>query len=65
MDLIPLIFIIYISIIVCLYLHIILHELGHLIFGLIENYRFFIFGIGSHAFIKEDGKIGLKKYKNL
>lgn len=49
--------------ILALIIHIILHELGHLVFGLIKNYKFFAFGIGSYAFIRENGKIKVKKYK--
>jgi len=64
MDAIILVFILPpIFVIVCLFIHIILHELGHTIFGLIENYEFYAFGIGSYAFIKENGKIKFKKYK--
>ncbi|MFX0547824.1 M50 family metallopeptidase [Hathewaya histolytica] len=43
-------------------LQIILHELGHLIFGLYSGYRFTSFRIGTLTFIKEDEKIVLKKF---
>jgi len=42
----------------------IFHKLGHLIFGLIENYEFCAFGIGNYAFVKEKRKIKIKKYRN-
>ncbi|NLP35712.1 MAG: hypothetical protein GX359_11095 [Clostridiales bacterium] len=43
-------------------LHIILHEAGHLVFGLLTGYRFLSFRIFSITFIKKDGRIHLKKY---
>ena len=49
----------------CLYLgifiQIVLHELGHLVCGLISGYKFYSFRILSFCFVKTDGKIKLKK----
>ncbi|WP_139902999.1 hypothetical protein [Clostridium thermarum] len=43
-------------------IHIIIHETGHLIFGLLTGYSFVSFRVGSHAFIKEDGKLRYKRF---
>lgn len=42
--------------------HIIIHEAGHLVFGLMTGYSFISFRIGSTALIIEDKKAKLKKY---
>ena len=42
--------------------HIIIHELGHLVFGIATGYSFVSFRIGSLTIIKEDGKFKTKKY---
>ncbi len=39
----------------------IIHELGHLIFGLITGYKFSSFRIGNTCFMKENGKIKIKR----
>lgn len=44
------------------FIHIVIHESGHLICGLITGYRFSSFRIGSFMFVKENGKLCLKKY---
>lgn len=38
-----------------------LHELGHLVFGLASGYRFSSFRIGSFMWMKEDGKLRLRR----
>ena len=43
-------------------LHIIIHEGGHLIFGLLTGYSFVSFRVGSHTFIKEDNKLRYKRF---
>lgn len=48
--------------VVSIFLHIIFHELGHLEAGLISGYEFASFRIGNRMWIKENGKIRLKKY---
>lgn len=44
------------------FVHIIAHEAGHLIFGLLTGYKFCSFRIGSTIIVKEDGKYKLKNY---
>lgn len=44
------------------FIHIVVHEAGHLICGLITGYRFSSFRIGNFMFVKENGKLCLKKY---
>lgn len=39
----------------------ILHELGHLVFGLATGYRFSSFRIGSFMWIKEEGRLRLRR----
>lgn len=41
---------------------IIIHEAGHLIFGLMSGYEFVSFRIGSFTLIREAGKFKMKKY---
>ena len=43
-------------------LHTIVHELGHLVFGVFTGYEFLSFRIGSHVWIKIDGKIQYKRF---
>ncbi|HKL98652.1 MAG TPA: hypothetical protein VJZ06_01935 [Mobilitalea sp.] len=43
-------------------LHIILHEAGHLVFGLLTGYKFLSFRIFSTIFYKKDGKINRRKF---
>ena len=38
-----------------------IHELGHLIFGLLTGYKFSSFRIGNTCFMKENGKIKIKR----
>lgn len=45
-------------------IHIVLHEAGHLIFGLMSGYRFSSFRIGSHMLMKqENGELVHRKIK--
>lgn len=48
--------------IVAFVLHIIIHEIGHLVFGLATGYSFVSFRIGSFTIVKENGKFKTKKY---
>ena len=43
--------------------HIVLHEAGHLVCGLISGYRFLFFRIYSLMLVKNEGKLRLKKFK--
>ena len=49
------------SLILSFYLHIILHEGGHLVAGLASGYKFVSFRIGSVLWIKIQGKIRRKR----
>lgn len=42
--------------------HILIHEMGHLIFGLITGYSFVSFRIGSLTVVRENGKLKTKKF---
>ena len=44
------------------FLQIAIHEGGHLIFGLLSGYEFSSYRIGSLLWMKEDGKLKMKKY---
>ncbi len=48
--------------IVALYIHVIMHEAGHLVFGLMTGYSFVSFRIGSHTIVRQDGKLKYKKF---
>lgn len=43
-------------------LHIIIHESGHLIFGLLSGYTFVSFRIGSFILVKEEGNFKMKRF---
>lgn len=43
-------------------IHIIIHEVGHLIFGLMTGYSFVSFRIASFTIIKEQGKLKYKRF---
>jgi hypothetical protein len=47
--------------ILCNYLQLIIHEAGHLLFGLLTGYKFLSFRIYSRTFVKKDGKLTCKK----
>lgn len=42
--------------------HIIIHEAGHLIFGLMTGYSFVSFRIGSHTIVNVDNKLKYKRF---
>lgn len=44
-------------------IHIIIHEAGHLIFGLVSGYGFLSFRIFSFTLVKKDGKFHRKRFK--
>ena len=46
---------------VAIFLQIILHEAGHLLFGRLTGYRFSSFRIGSLMWIKEDGRLCFRR----
>jgi len=47
---------------ISLYIHLILHEAGHLIFGLLSGYDYVSFRVGSLILVREDGRYKLKRY---
>lgn len=49
-------------ILVAVLLHVIIHEAGHLVFGLLSGYRFVSFRIFSLTLVKKNGRFSLKKY---
>lgn len=46
---------------ISIFIHIIIHELGHLVFGLVSGYSFCSFRIFSFMWIKTDGKVQFKR----
>ena len=46
---------------VALFFHIIIHEAGHLVFGLMTGYKFCSFRVASFMWLKENGKLKLKR----
>ncbi len=51
------------SVYVAFVVHVILHEMGHLVFGLLSGYRFSSFRIFSLMWIKENGRIRFKRFR--
>ncbi len=47
---------------ICQFLHIVIHEGGHLIFGLLSGYKFISYRIGSFMITKEDNRYQLKRF---
>lgn len=45
------------------FLHVIIHEVGHLVFGLLSGYRFVSFRIFSLTLVKRQSGYALKKYR--
>lgn len=53
----------FLSIYLTMYVQLIVHELGHLFFGLLSGYKFSSFRIGNLMLIKTGGKLKFKKLK--
>ena len=49
------------AVLLACWLQIVIHESGHLVFGLLTGYRFSSFRIGSFMWLKENGKLRLKR----
>ena len=45
-----------------MFLQTVIHELGHLLFGLATGYKFSSFRIGGVIFVKDNGKLRVKRY---
>lgn len=52
----------FVGIYVAIFVQIVIHEGGHLIFGLLTGYQFVSFRVGSLMWIRENGKLRLKHY---
>lgn len=48
---------------VSMYLQMIIHELGHLVGGLMSGYKFSSFRVGSSMIVKDQGKLAFRKLK--
>ena len=59
-ELLPLM-VLFVGMYVGIYLQLIIHEAGHLVFGLLSGYRFTSFRIGSFMWMKENNKIAIKR----
>ena len=53
---------IYVGFLVASFLQIVIHEAGHLVFGLLTGYQYSSFRIGSFMWVKLDGEIRLKRF---
>lgn len=49
--------------IVTMILHTVIHEAGHLVFGLLSGYRFLSYRVFSFTIVKKEGKLSVKKLK--
>lgn len=54
--------IVFVLVFVSFLIQIIIHESGHLIFGLLSGYTFVSFRVGSATFVKDEGKWKIKKF---
>lgn len=53
--------ILFIGMYIAIFLQIIIHEAGHLLFGLMTGYRFSSFRVGSFMWVKAGGKVKLRR----
>jgi len=53
---------VYIFLFLFTFAHTVIHEAGHLVFGLLTGYQYSSFRVGSFMWVKLDGKIRLKRY---
>ncbi len=51
----------YLGVYIAFFFHIIIHEAGHLIFGLLTGYKFSSFRVLSFMWVKESGKVKFKR----
>jgi hypothetical protein len=64
MDLVLFLIVFFSAYIIAVILSVPIHEAGHLVFGLLTGYTFLSFRLLSFVWIKEDGKVVLKKSRN-
>jgi len=55
--------VVFAAIFIGMFLHVVLHEIGHLVAGLHSGYRFVALCLFNVTFVKENGKLKLKKYR--
>lgn len=53
--------VLFIGIYVAYFLQIVIHESGHLVFGLLTGYRFYSFCVGSLMLVRTDGKLKFQR----
>lgn len=53
---------VYVCLLLFIFLQIVVHEGGHLIFGLLTGYKYSSFRIGSFMWVKTEGKLKLKRF---
>ena len=63
MNLITALALLVLIVVLAFFLQLIIHEAGHLVFGLLSGYHFSSFRIGSFLWLKEDGKLRCKRLK--
>ena len=54
---------IFAALVIIYYIHVVIHEAGHLVFGLLSGYKFVSFRIGSLTLYKSEGKWTWGRYK--
>lgn len=52
-----------VALMLALWMQTVIHEAGHLVFGLLTGYGFSSFRLGSLMVVRENGKLRLRKYK--
>ena len=52
-----------VMLIVAVFLQTVIHEAGHLLFGLLSGYRFCSFRIGNFLWLKQDGRLRCRRYR--
>lgn len=56
-------FLMMVGLYISIFLHIALHEGGHLLFGLLTGYKFGSFRLGSVMLVREQGRLRFRKFK--
>ncbi|MGG7177467.1 M50 family metallopeptidase [Clostridium paraputrificum] len=54
---------IFVTLFITFIIQVIIHEGGHLVFGLLSGYEFISFRVGSLTIVNDDGKLTIKKFK--
>lgn len=61
-DILFMVALLFVGMYVAMFIQIAVHEAGHLVCGLLTGYRFSSYRVGSFMWLKEDGKIKLKRF---